>query len=108
MGSREAVVRFYGKAAQELAARQRLLSLALQDERTDGACGAGDRQIGFSRDRLEVCGTSKRLPSASSAPHAPRQTQACPDHDGDIGNVEHSGPKRPNTDSEEVHDAAPE
>lgn len=37
-----------------------------------------------------------------------KRNKACPDHDGNIGNVEHTGPKRPNADVEEVHDAAAE
>jgi hypothetical protein len=40
--------------------------------------------------------------------HGAERNKACPDHDGDIGNVEHTGPKRPNADVEEVNDAAAE
>jgi hypothetical protein len=40
--------------------------------------------------------------------HGAKRHKAGPDHDGDIGNVEHTGPKRSNADVEEVHDAAAE
>jgi hypothetical protein len=45
----------------------------------------------------------RRLPARGA-----KRNKACPDHDGDIGNVEHTGPNRPNADVEEVHDAAAE
>jgi len=45
----------------------------------------------------------RRLPARGA-----KRDKDCPDHDGDIGNVEHTGPKRPNADVEEVHDAAAE
>jgi hypothetical protein len=44
-----------------------------------------------------------RLPARGA-----KRNKAGPDHDGNIGNVEHTGPKRPNADVEEVHDAATE
>ena len=40
--------------------------------------------------------------------HSVKRYKGCPDHDGDIGNVEHTCPNRPNADVEEVHDAAAE
>jgi hypothetical protein len=44
-----------------------------------------------------------RLPA-----HSAKRNKGGPDHDGDIGNVEHTCPKRPNADVEEVHDTATE
>jgi hypothetical protein len=66
-------------------------------------------QIGVSWDRSKVCRASERLASAVAAPsRGAKRNKACPDHDGDIGNVEHTGPKRPNAHIEEVHHAAAE
>ncbi len=53
--------------------------------------------------RLSFWRPRRRLPARCA-----KRNKACPDHDGDIGNVEHTGPKRPNADVEEVHDAAAE
>jgi hypothetical protein len=62
-------------------------------------------QIGVSWDRSKVCRASERLASAVAAPsRGAKRNKACPDHDGDIGNVEHTRPKLPNADVEEVHD----
>jgi hypothetical protein len=44
-----------------------------------------------------------RLPARGA-----KRNKGCPDHDGDIGYVEHTCPKRPNADGEKVHDAAAE
>jgi hypothetical protein len=53
--------------------------------------------------RRSFCRPRRRLPACGA-----KRNKACPDHDGDIGNVEHTGPKRANADIEEVHDAAAE
>ena len=62
----------------------------------------------FSRVRAESMGSTVAICRQFLHPRNERDRQSCPDHDGDIGNVEHSGPKRPSTDSKEVHDAAAE
>ena len=48
-----------------------------------------------------------RSPAIDGSPaKCPKGHKSCPDHDGNIGDVEHTGPKLSNTDVEEVHDAA--